>query len=209
MSVRKIYIDNTIDVFAIEGLDRLGKSTLINNIKQSTGFFQVIHFSKPELLDIHYLNMFNADSDGDLRARRDGLYTYQCASFNNSMLLAKSGAKLIFDRWHLGENVYAPLYRKYDGSYVFDLEKRHDLQTHDRIRLILLTEDFDKSNHFQDDGLSLGSASKENRRREQEMFFLAFAQSTIKDKRVICVTDPSTGKFKDQLTILEEAMANV
>lgn len=209
MTVRQFYPDvrSQIDVFAIEGLDRLGKGTLINNIKQSCGFYQVIHFSKPELLEIHHLNMFEPGTNEDARARRDALYTYQHSSFHNSMILAKSGAKLIFDRWHLGENVYAPLYRKYDGSYVFDLEKINSLESANRIKLILLTEDFDKSKHFQDDGLSLGSASKENRRREQDLFIAAFEKSSIKNKRMICVTDPVTGGFRDQFEILKEAVS--
>lgn len=208
MPLHKFYPDCPVNVFAIEGIDALGKSTLINNIKNSCGFYQVIHFSKPEILDVHYLNMFRPGTEEDARARRDALYTYQAASFNNSMLLATSGARLIFDRWHLGEDVYAPMYRKYDGSHVFDLEKRHELQNKNRIRLILLTENFELSNHFQDDGLSLGSASRENRAAEQERFLGAFNRSIIKDKRIICVTDPRTGKFRDQYEILQEALSN-
>jgi hypothetical protein len=39
------------DILIIEGLDRLGKSTLIKNIQHRFGFYQVIHFGKPEILD--------------------------------------------------------------------------------------------------------------------------------------------------------------
>jgi hypothetical protein len=38
------------DIYIIEGLDRLGKSTLIKNIQHRFGFYQVIHFGKPEIL---------------------------------------------------------------------------------------------------------------------------------------------------------------
>ena len=31
---------------------------------------------------------------------------------------------LIFNRSHLGETVYSPLYRGYSGDYVFDIEKK-------------------------------------------------------------------------------------
>lgn len=202
----KFFPDCPINVFAIEGLDRLGKSTLIKNLKNHIGFYQVIHFSKPEILDVHYLNMFDSGSPGDDRAKRDALFMYQSRSFENSMLIAKSGARVIYDRWHLGECVYAPMYRKYDGDYVFDIERRHKMDSAQNIRLILLTEDFVMSNHFQDDGLSLGSASRENRMAEQQRFISAFNKSIIVDKKIICVTD-STGKFRPQEDILQEAVS--
>jgi hypothetical protein len=67
-----------------------------------------------------------------------------------------------------------------------------------------LTEDFDVGQHYVDDGLSLGSADK--RRNEQNLFYAAFNRST-KDKRVICVTDRTTGGFRPQSSILEDALA--
>ncbi len=203
----KFFPDCPINVFAIEGIDSLGKSTLISNIKNAAGFFQVIHFSKPEILDVHYLNMFDSGSPGDERAKRDALFIYQSRSFENSMLIAKSGARIIYDRWHLGECVYAPMYRKYDGNYVFDIEQVHEMNLAENVRLILLTEDFETSNHFQDDGLSLGSSSRENRELEQTRFLHSFNKSIITDKRIICVTDKTTGKFRDQYDILSEAVA--
>lgn len=206
-TIRKFYPNHHINVFAIEGIDALGKSTLIENIKRACGFYQVIHFSKPEILDVHYLNAFEPDSHLDESAKRHARFTYQVNSFENSMKMVNSDAKLIFDRWHLGENVYAPMYRKYDGSYVFELEHKYMLYNNDRIRLILLTEDFDISEHFEDDGQSLGSSTKENRKAEQERFLAAFNTSLIPDKRIICVTDPNTGKFKTKEQILEEAIS--
>ena len=32
---------------------------------------------------------------------------------------------LIFNRSHLGETVYSPLYRGYSGDYIFDIEKKY------------------------------------------------------------------------------------
>jgi thymidylate kinase len=184
-----------MNVYAIEGLDRLGKSTLIKNIKNKLGFFQVIHFSKPERLKAY--GHLNSESNGDL-------YTYQLESFNNSMIMAKSGAKLIFDRWHLGEAIYANLYRKYDGEYVFDLEKKHDMERHSRnISLILLTENFSCSKHFIDDGDSFDVTKRQD---EQELFIKAWEKSIIRNKKIVCVTDSSTGKFKSEMQILNEVL---
>ena len=120
------------------------------------------------------------------------------------MKLAQSGARIIFDRWHLGEAVYAPLYRKYDGNYVFDIEQRYDMGECHMVRLILLTEDFDASQHFVSDGDSFDDSKRE---QEQNRFIAAFNKSSIPDKRIICVTDPTTGNFRPAEDILKEALA--
>ena len=191
-------------VYAIEGLDRLGKSTLIDGIQQRLGFYQVVHFGKPEVLDIyrdavpsfqelpHFSNNLPAYSK----------YVYQRETFINSMVMAQSGARLIFDRWHLGEDVYAPLYRGYTGEYVFALERAAQLHLVGDIRLILLTEDFDRSLHFVSDGNSFDDSK---RVKEQELFVQAFQKSIILDKRIICVTGLN-GKLRSRDDILDEAL---
>lgn len=189
-------------VYAIEGLDRLGKSTLIEGIKQELGFFQVIHFGKPERL-ARYKNSTFGDWQSESEADPQ-LFNYQAVCFRNSMKIAMSGARIIFDRWHLGEAVYAPLYRGYDGSYVFDIEKRYKLDQNDMVRLILLVEDFNISKHF----ISDGDSFDDNRRKEeQQMFIDAFLKSNIRDKKMICVTDPKTGLFLPPEEILKEAIS--
>lgn len=182
-------------VFGIEGLDRLGKSTLIEGIKNQLGFFQVVHFSKPEVLDAYEKNI-------DHLIPGHQLLSYQTDSFTNSMLIAKSGARVIFDRWHLGEVVYAPMYRGYHGDYVFDIERAALMDQCKSVRLILLTENFDHSIHFESDGESFDDS---RRREEQEQFIQAFTRSIIPDKRIICVTGPD-GNFRSKEEILEEAL---
>jgi thymidylate kinase len=183
------------------GLDRLGKSTLIKNIKHKLGYFQVIHFSKPERLQA-YQGAQAYDDNYSLIKNAD-LLAYQNASFINSMLLVKSGARIIFDRWHLGEAVYSPLYRGYSGDYVFELEKQFSLDSNHAIRLILLTEDFASSKHFVDDGDSFDPGQ---RKKEQELFIKAFDRSIINDKRIVCVTDTATGNFRPEADILTNAL---
>jgi thymidylate kinase len=189
-------------VYAIEGLDRLGKSTLIDGIKQREGFFQVIHFGKPEILKVYEeaAERWNKEFEGQGQSR-NGAYLYQRASFSHSMILAQSGASIIFDRWHLGEAVYAPLYRGYSGDYVFELERVHQLND-SLVRLILLVEDFDRSKHFVSDGESFDDTK---RRDEQELFVAAFNRSIILDKRMICVT-ARDGSFRSRDEILSEAL---
>lgn len=190
----------TITAYAIEGLDRLGKSSLIQSIRNELGYFEVIHFQKPQVLRAYELT-----KPEHLPAIKNlPLYHYQAESFRNSMLIAKSGARVIFDRWHLGEIVYSPLYRGYSGDYVFEQERVAQLDACNNIKLILLVEDFFKSTHFVDDGQSLGAAV--NRPMEQQAFINAFNKSIIKNKKIISVTDPVTGKFKHKDDILAEAL---
>ena len=188
-------------VYGIEGLDRLGKSALIEGIRQRQGYYEVIHFGKPQKLNAYIgaLSPFGMI----IPATRYPDYVYQRESFINSMLMAKSGARIIFDRWHLGEAVYSPMYRAYSGDYVFALEKALNLQDVGEIRLILLTENFDISRHFESDG---NSFDDKKRREEQALFIEAFNKSVIRDKKIICVT-AADGSFRPKEEILDEALA--
>lgn len=188
-------------VYAIEGLDRLGKSTLIDGVLIKLGYYQVIHFGRPRSLEAYEQSY---DIDG-VPASSKALCHYQRESFKNSMRLANSGAKIIFDRWFLGECVYSPMYRGFSGDYVFTFERAYGLDENLDLRLILLTENFDISRHLVDDGLSLGSTDK--REQEQQLFIDAFNKSIIRDKKIICVTDANTGNFRPKNDILMEALS--
>ena len=88
-------------------------------------------------------------------------------------MMSDKNSNFIFDRSHIGEYVYAPIYRNYDGSYVFDLEKKYkDDYSSDFIEtsiLILLTSsDF---SFIEDDGLSF---NVDNKLLEQTKFLKAF-----------------------------------
>lgn len=185
--------------YIIEGLDRLGKSTLIEGLLHEDGFRQVIHYSKPKKLT-YYEDMVKALEE---ESNYTSDYMYQHDSFIAMFEMLGSNAPLILDRAHLGEAVYAPLYRGYDGNYVFELEQEHDVAEFGHVRMILLTEDFATSKHFVDDGESLGDESA--RKKEQDMFINAFNISAFPDKKIICVTDPTTGKFRSKEDILREA----
>ena len=123
---------------------------------------------------------------------------------SNTQLFGSGNCKVIFDRFHLGEYVYSPMYRGYDGSYVFDLEERciDNLvltKEHDTVKLILLTtSDF---SFVADDGLSFNPANKE---AEQNMFIEAFNRSQFTNKRIIDVHN-GMGGFKDPFDIFIEA----
>src|SRR5574343_185714 len=174
--------------YIIEGCDRLSKSTLANHIKQTHGFFQVIHYGKPEKLK-YYL---------DSPVLELAEYYYQFDSFENGFqLLSHSAPHLIFDRFTLGEYVYGPRYRNYDGSYVFELEKDYNVNVWDHTALILLTTS--DWSFIQDDGESFDFSRKEE---EQASFIEAFNKSQFKHKFLIDVND--NGFYKDPAKILTE-----
>ena len=187
-------------IFIIEGLDRLGKSTLIENIQRELGFHQTVHMSKPRKLPFYERQ---CQIPPKLAPNNEALFMYQRDSFITMFNLMRSDAHLIFDRAHLGEAVYAPLYRGYPGDYVFNLERAMKVDEIPEVRLILLTEDFVNSKHFVDDGESFDISK---RAEEQEMFRTAFDRSLFADKKVICVTDKTTGQFRSQYDILTEAI---
>lgn len=186
-------------VYVIEGIDRLGKSALTEGLQQKLGFFQAIHLTKPRLLNAYEGSIANIPKHADPR-----LFNHQQACYRNSMKLTQSGARIIFDRLHLSEAVYAPMYRGYDGDYVFDMERRFDLDQTNFVRMILLTEDFSCSQHFESDGDSFDDSKRE---AEQNAFLAAFHKSSIRDKRIVCVTDPATGLFRSREDILAEVIA--
>ena len=172
---------------AIEGLDRLGKDTLINNIIASVWYHSVIHYSKPI-----FPNSYSKDKTTALRE-------YQIDSFTNGFDICMSGGNVIFNRFHLGEYVYAHRYRNYSGKYIFDIEAQYPTVCKNLNLILLYTDNFDI---MQDDGLSFDFS-----KRSEEMvdFTNAFENSQIVNKRMINVHD-GNGGYKSRDTILQEAL---
>lgn len=198
----------------IEGLDRLGKSTLIQGIKDKVGYHLQFHRQKPELLQC-YRNLaaeyMVLAYENDLKS--EALFQYQKNCFSQDMnLIAHAESigtgsgqgkfRIIFDRSWIGEAVYAPMYRGYNGDYVFELEENFNIQNTNSI-LVLLTEDFAHSKHFVDDGESFDITKRE---QEQNIFIEAFRKSKIPHKLLINVTDSKSGGFRDKNDILQAVL---
>ena len=100
-------------ILLFEGPDNVGKST---QIKLLLKYFTdkptyVIHFSgipgiSPEMARQYSEKLYN-----------DMFYMINESHTNNR--------HLIFDRSHIGEAVYAPIFRNYSGDFVFDIEKTY------------------------------------------------------------------------------------
>lgn len=172
--------------FIVEGVDRMGKSTLIDGLLHELGYHLVVHMEKPKILSAY------AD-------RNAPLLQYQMAAYQQMFRLidARGHNRVILDRAHLGELVYGPLYRKYDAQYVLDMEKT--VPTHDCRLVLLTTSDF---SFIKDDGLSLDFSKKE---LEQDLFKQAFAASSIEDKLIVDVCN-GKGGYKTPDEVLSEVL---
>jgi hypothetical protein len=155
----------------IDSIDRMGKSTLIEGLLNVLGYFLVIHYEKPK-----NLNFYRGCGE-----TISCLKQYQTESFENMFNLLESKTNIIFDRTHIGENVYAKRYRNYSGDYIFALEKIHASKLNDSI-LIVLTGD---TSILEDDGKSFDYTK---RHEELSDFEDSFNVSTIKHKKLVNVT---------------------
>ena len=170
----------------IEGLDRLGKSTLAEKIQDKLGYHTYFHCSKPKKLAKY------TGSNIESPERR-----YQKETFHNMFKICETDINVIFDRAHLGEIVYSPGIRGYNGDYVFNIEKKYDTSD---VRLVLLYADVDFT--VKDDGESIQSWLL--RPSEQEEFKRAFNRSNIEDKRMVKVNKGNEFRCWDE--ILKEVL---
>ena len=163
-------------IIIFEGLDNTGKSTQINNIMN--------RIEKQSFHTIHY----SAIKGNNIWERSVRLYTYMFKLFN---LCIRKNINLLVDRAHLGEFVYGPIYRKYKGDYVFNLEKKYIKNKFlNNIYLIVLIDN--PSNLIKrEDNKSLHKNSTENILYETERFIMAFDESFIKNKIIIDINNKS------------------
>lgn len=157
----------------VEGLDRCGKDTQIGLLSkyfytQFGEVTQVFHYSKLPFDTIEQHQSYSQDLYKDM--------------FDMMIDNPLSHRNLIFNRAHLGEAVYAPLYRNYSGDYVFDIEKNYvnDLKN---LYMIVLVNDADTL-FSRDDGHGF-SKSADDIEKEKQRFERAFNLSTIHRKILI------------------------
>ena len=155
----------------LEAPDRCGKDTQIALIikRLSDRVFHKMHYSA--------LPFKNPD-----KHTSHSVAQYE-QMFEIMKQLKPSGINVIFNRSHLGESIYAPLYRGYSGDYVFDIESRHIRELRDNVYLITMvnTPEILMS---RDDGQSLYSNGEELR-AETDGFVRAHRKSLIKNKLLL------------------------
>ncbi len=174
-------------VLIIEGADALGKSTQINEIvKEAQKRYIVPHI-------LHYSNIKAFGKDRDL------IRDFSVSEYNSIFKFMKEYAMaskdlFIFDRCHLSEYVYSPMYRDYDGYYIFASE-RQIIPTGDAVKLILFTdtpENVIERDKLRGDGLSF-SLDINKKKEELDKFVEAFNESSIDQKKIITVGKRSIG----------------
>ena len=96
---------------------------------------------------------------------------------------------LIFNRAHLGETVYSPMYRNYNGDFVFDFEKDYVRREHPETKLIVFTDTPEaviERDKKRGDGLSF-SLDIDKKIQELEAFESAYNMSCL-DKKLVHVS---------------------
>jgi len=158
----------------IEGTDNVGKDTQQNLIIEriSNLVFHKLHYSSLPFR-----------KDRDLHAN----YSKKMYRDMFEMMLAckDKNINLIFNRSHLGETVYAPLYRGYSGDYVLDIEKDYVKALRENLYLITLVND-PHTILKRDDGKSF-YGNEEEVKAEVDGFSRAHRLSKIKNKQLINV----------------------
>jgi thymidylate kinase len=173
-------------VFVIEGVDGCGKSTLIRNLKKYFGSDVpvVIHSGKPP---------------ANLRTKLE-LFDYQQKYFENLLLEVIPRLvdywPVILDRAHIGETVYAPIYRGYYPAYIWNLEREYQKKVKNSHFILLKTNDFDLRND--------GNNFDYHKLEEEQNKFIEHFENFKYSKKMVTVR--SLGSFKEPEEILDEVL---
>jgi thymidylate kinase len=153
----------------VEGPDRVGKDTLIQGIKN--------YFTNLTFHELHY----SAVKAQDVKEYSKKMYT---EFFEILEMFNNKNMSCIANRSHIGEAVYGPIYRKYSGDYIFDIEKEFKSKDFfNKLNLIVLVDN-PENLIKRDDGLSF-STPLEKKETEIQHFKDAFIKSNIENKILI------------------------
>lgn len=182
----------------VEGLDRLGKSTLLHTIENKLGCFTKLHFGKPPSLE-HYQTaspITVVTTSNTVCIQHIGeKERYQRDSFKQMFSLLEVGSSIMLDRAHLGEAVYANRYRSYDGNYVFEYEAASTAISN-TLLVLLVNHDHALEQKLVDDGESFDWTK---RAEEQDDFITAFNRSRMHHKMILPVGKNGAFVEKDAL----------
>ena len=182
-------------VVIIEGAqaDALGKSTQINElVKEAQRRYIVPHI-------LHYSNVKAFGDDKNL------IRDFSVSEYDSIFRFMKEYAipskdLFVLDRCHLSEFCYSPMYRNYDGYYVFAAE-RQIIPTDNRVKLVLFTDSAEnviERDKKRGDGLSF-SLDLQKKQEELDRFVEGFNESSISSKKIITVGKRSIGDISKEL----------
>lgn len=146
--------------YVVMGIDRIGKNTFIEKIlKDLDPDIKEIHLSKPP-------------------AGVDPL-AFTKAEYAEYFMKLKNEDHLVYNRGHIDEFVYGPIYRNQNTYWleIYEQEMRDSLDN--TVFILLVSENF---NVMEDDGNSLDYSRREE---EQELFRQNFIASPLKNKVIV------------------------
>ena len=169
-------------IYILEGMDNCLKDTLIQLLRSSLPpQTQILKFSNPPK---------NIASSPEAWQKAHFTDMFDLLELN----IAYSNRNLILNRAHLGEYVYAPIYRGYDGDWIFDLEKSFLNASHEhlgKLKLFVLYDSDNNQLHLREDGRSLSKNDGNKINLERERFIKAFEKSRMPNKRIFNISNYS------------------
>jgi|688.fasta_scaffold176175_2 thymidylate kinase len=174
-------------IYIFEGMDNCLKDTLIQLFRSSL---------PPQTQILKYNSPPRGLSNVELwqKAHFEDMFELLKTSLNSSP------RNLILNRAHLGEYVYSPLYRGYEGDWIFELEKSFfggsDIYQ-PRIKLFVFYDSENSRLRMREDGKSFSDNDFENMNKERDRFLKAFEESMILHKKLFNLSD-YLGDFKDE-----------
>lgn len=188
-------------IIIVEGTDRTGKDTLINELKNMAYHTLIVHCGKPVGNILYEQNM-----------RQDILFNDYIFKLYTDKYFGVCDL-IIFNRAWYGEYVYGTIYRKRDKEDVLkmingieqNLKSFNDSKCRTKLEgvyYIQLINDSIKLAISNDDGDSI-SIDENNILRETSLFYEIFNKSQIKKKMIIV---NNGDEFRDKNEILKEAL---
>jgi len=172
-------------IIIFESPDNLGKDTQIK-------LLQKFLIDKPTHI-FHYSNI-SGISNKDCKKYSKKLYT---DTFKIIKKLYKN-RHLIFNRFLIGEYVYSPIYRNYNGDYIFNIEKKYcNEKFWDDIYLISFTDSIENIIN-REDGKSF-SIDPLIKQQEISLFKEAIEKSIIKNKIIIDINGKSIEQVHQEI----------
>jgi len=161
----------------IAGPDCVGKNLLIKNIIKDFENITVRHFTVPKNLKPGEITNYWKDE-----------YSHALHLVNHARKEEKCPHKLyVWNRSHICETVYGPLYRNSNSEWIWKMEQFWDLDKEDETYLILLYAD-PEFIVKQEDGESI-SNELEKRQKEVQLYLEGFEKSIIKNKLKLKVNE--------------------
>ena len=186
-------------------------SLMYCDIRQSPGSFHILHYSNIKGLDDDNKGILREPSGvHDFSKVRDlSVKQYQSIFTFMRDVAIPSEDLFIYNRAHLSEYVYSPMYRNYDGYYVFALEKTILAdKLSDKIYLFSFIDDpkrIIERDVARGDGQSF-SLDVDKKKEELDRFTEAFKLSGISKKYLIDIENKT---IDDVASKISSAVFNI